>query len=468
MLTNLRFQNFKSWKDTENIRLAPITGFFGTNSSGKTAILQMLLMLKQTVESSDRQRILHLGDEHTYVDLGTSYDIIHQHQIPGYLSYSLSWELHRSIVLVENRNEEGVNPLISFNFKEPITFDAVVKFDSGSIDLIEFYYLLENRQTGRERTAKIGVYCQEINSLVPKCEFFCQGIDLRRSYRHSLSQKDSETEDVPLIKSYGSSFYDFPAKLVLEFETLFQNVYYLGPLREYPKRFYAWSGERPQDVGRRGELAVSALLASQALAYKQNQEEPSAAEKVAFWLRELGLVYDICLQAIAENRREHEIRVKRTPNSAEVPITDVGFGVSQILPVLTLCYYVPKGSTIILEQPEIHLHPSVQAGLADVFIDAIKTRNVQILLESHSEHLLLRLQRRIAEEKISNTDAALYFCEMTEAGTSQLKPLELDEYGNINNWPESFFGDKMADLVAMTEAEMLRQQRMEKADAHYC
>jgi predicted ATPase len=74
--------------------------------------------------------------------------------------------------------------------------------------------------------------------------------------------------------------------------------------------------------------------------------------------------------------------------------------------VLVLCYYVPEGSILILEQPEIHLHPSVQTGLADVFIDAVKTRKVQIILESHSEYLLRRLQRRIAEEKVSQEDMA--------------------------------------------------------------
>lgn len=92
MLTSLRFQNFKSWADTGEIRMAPLTGFFGTNSSGKTAILQFLLMLKQTVESSDRQRILHLGDDRTYVDLGTTYDIVHQHQLPSQISFSIDWQ----------------------------------------------------------------------------------------------------------------------------------------------------------------------------------------------------------------------------------------------------------------------------------------------------------------------------------------------------------------------------------------
>lgn len=137
-------------------------------------------------------------------------------------------------------------------------------------------------------------------------------------------------------------------------------------------------------------------------------------------------------------------------------MTDVGFGVSQILPVLVLCYYVPEGSIIILEQPEIHLHPSVQSGLADVFIDAMQNRGVQIILESHSEHLLRRLQRRIAEEVIDNTDVALYFCD-TDSGHSRLSELGLDLFGNINNWPKDFFGDEFGEMAAMTEAAIKRR-----------
>ena len=107
--------------------------------------------------------------------------------------------------------------------------------------------------------------------------------------------------------------------------------------------------------------------------------------------------------------------MRKSAGGPETLITDVGFGVSQILPVLVLCFYAPKGSTIILEQPEIHLHPAVQAGLADVLIDAYKRRDVQIIVESHSEHFLRRLQRRVAEEALPNDDLAVYFCE--NAGT---------------------------------------------------
>jgi predicted ATPase len=137
-------------------------------------------------------------------------------------------------------------------------------------------------------------------------------------------------------------------------------------------------------------------------------------------------------------------------------ITDVGFGVSQILPVLALCYYVPEGASILLEQPEIHLHPAVQSSLADVLIDAVNTRNVQIIVESHSEHLLRRLQRRIAEELIGADRVALYFCAMDDAA-SKIDKLDVDLFGNITNWPPEFFGDEMGDLVALSEAAMRRQ-----------
>ena len=140
-------------------------------------------------------------------------------------------------------------------------------------------------------------------------------------------------------------------------------------------------------------------------------------------------------------------------------ITDVGFGVSQLLPVLVLCYYAPENSTIILEQPEIHLHPKVQSDLADVLIDVVKNRNVQIILESHSGLLLHRLQRRIAEEQIAAEDTALYFCQIND-GTSEIERLKVDEYGNISNWPQDFFGDDIGDLVEKTKVEMQRRKVM--------
>ena len=116
---------------------------------------------------------------------------------------------------------------------------------------------------------------------------------------------------------------------------------------------------------------------------------------------------------------------------------------------------MPEGSTVILEQPEIHLHPLAQAGLADVIIQAVTHRKIQVILESHSEHLLLRLQRRIAEEALASNDVKLYFCDAPK-GVSTLTPLDLDLFGNILNWPERFMGDTFGEVAA---AEMKRIKR---------
>ena len=156
---------------------------------------------------------------------------------------------------------------------------------------------------------------------------------------------------------------------------------------------------------------------------------------------------------------------RSTPGSArEVLLTDVGVGVSQVLPVLVLCYAAPRGSIILLEQPEIHLHPAVQSGLADILIDAAERRGVQIIVESHSEHLLRRLQRRIAENaqpaegSVATPEGiALYFCQMRD-GAAQVEELALDAYGDIANWPPGFFGDEFGEIAATVQAQMARRQ----------
>ena len=104
---------------------------------------------------------------------------------------------------------------------------------------------------------------------------------------------------------------------------------------------------------------------------------------VAEWLKRLGLIAEFRVEAVADGSQIFQVKVKKFTAGPEALLTDVGFGVSQILPVVVLCFYVPEGSTVILEQPEIHLHPAVQANLADVLIDAYQRRGVQVLVESH-------------------------------------------------------------------------------------
>lgn len=452
MLTRLRVTKFKSWADTGDLRLAPLTGLFGTNSSGKTSILQMLLLLKQTAESQDPKRVLHFGDERSYVDLGTYYDVVTGHARDAALTFSLSWRLPEALAI---RDPEALSrPLYRV---DAMRFDAAVHEEEGGLVVEEFTYSFDRHRFGmavrRQDAPKGKVKYDLIHGDYPAKRVQGRAWPLPRP----VKLYGFPNEAVGYYQNTG-----FLPSFALSFEDLFGRTAYLGPLREHPKRSYVWAGERPVDVGRRGELAIPALLAAEAEGLKSGRGRGKGRryapiqKRIAEWLKKWEMIHSLALRPIAENRRDYELRVKKSRSSAEVLITDVGFGVSQLLPVLVLCYYVPKGSIILLEQPEIHLHPSAQADLADVLIDVVNERGVQVILESHSEHLLRRIQRRIAEGVLDSDMTAMYFCRM-DNGSSRADMLDLDLFGNITNWPDGFFGDEVGEVAAMVQAQIERR-----------
>ncbi len=450
MLTNLSLANFKSWRSIPAMRLAPITGLFGANSSGKTSILQLLLMLKQTANSSDRAQVLDFGDERSLVSLGMFRDVIFRHDPSSKLSWSFAWSLPKLLSIASPERPQG----ILFAGKT-ISFTATVNGNGDGYNLVDSmeYGFAEHR---------FGM------SLKPGSDHHYNLGSSEGSFAFTRTQGRAWPLPAP-VKCYGfpdqvRAYFQnagFLSDLELEFEKMFHQVYYLGPLREHPKRQYGWSGSQPADMGQRGERVIDALLAAQArgnsVSRGQGRSRATVEQCVAIWLRKLGLIHSFSVQPIAGGANLYQVLVQKDPGSTPVLITDVGFGVSQILPVLALCYYVPEGSTIILEQPEIHLHPSVQAGLADVFLDASRTRKVQIIIESHSEHLLMRLQRRIAEGQVASKHTALYFCEIAD-GESTLTPLDMDLFGSIRNYPKAFFGDAFGEAAAMAEAAAKRKK----------
>ena len=414
MITELRIQNFKSWQDTDRLQLAPLTGLFGANNSGKTSILQVLLMLKQTVEhpSPDWNEPLYFGDEESLVNLGSFDDIIHQRTNDLDLEISVSWK--------------HIEPY-SANSLSFSTF--IVKKDRHP-HLVEFCYAA-NGPYLRVKWTPQGYRFQSGHDFIRANLFRCYGVT-------------SPTGPLEHFSRYQEAF-----------ENLFSHILYLGPLREHPRPRYLWKGDHPKGVGRYGEQAIAALLS-------QRVQLRPIDEQIPKWLQRLELIDSYRLNPVSDTEQDYEFLVKQYKDGPEVRLTDVGFGVSQVLPVLILCYSAPEGSILILEQPEAHLHPSAQSELGDVLVDVVKNRNVQIILESHSAFMLHRLQRRIAEEEepISEKDTALYFCQIND-GTSTIEQLDVDEYGNIRNWPQNFFGDDVGDLVEKTKAEMKRRKVIE-------
>ena len=448
MLRRLSLSNFKLWRELRNVRLAPITGLFGSNSSGKTSILQLILVLKQTAESPDRGQVLNLGDDRTQVALGTYKDVVFDHDDGATLSWDVRWDVPKPVVILDP--EERATSL--FSGSELSFSAALLEGPEGRVRVQSLRYGLNGDSFGMRRKASSSKY-----------ELFADadGFRFKRTVGRSwdLPEPNKFYGFPDQVKAYFQNA-GFLSDLELQFEDLLRHTYYLGPLREYPKRQYIWAGGQPEDVGARGERTVEALLAARTTNLRVHggyrRRYRTLEEHVAAWLRKLNLVHRFWVEPIAEGSNLYQVRVERSPRSAPVSLTDVGFGVSQLLPVLVLCSYVPKGSVVILEQPEIHLHPAVQAGLADFLIETTVSRGIQVIVESHSEYLLQRLQRRIAEQQLSPEDTALYFAEPSD-GSSRLVHLDVDVFGNILNWPSGFFGDSFAEMAAMTEAAASRQ-----------
>lgn len=457
MLTQLRIQNFKAWQDTDGIRLAPLTVFFGTNSSGKTSLLQFLLMLKQTVQSTDRRRVLNFGDNRSLVELGVWPDMVFRHEPNRKIHFTLEWRG------VENLDAFGRIP--KEEKEELLSFEAEVGTSGDKQSPLEVKYFSYHLRPRSKYSLAMNVHL--IGNGKYKVRLFSSQ-DERSRPSFDVPAPPVHFHALPFERLVGSRLSPDSADALHFFqyslEQELDSIRYLGPLRMEPYRLYAWAGDLPEDVGIDGEDTVKALLASQERQYTRSgsKDKVAFAVLIAQWLQYMGILESFELRSIAPHRKEYEVFVRAAGMKDAVNLTDVGFGVSQILPVLVQLLYVERRSTLIFEQPELHLHPRAQSELADVFIDALgmqeegRQRKIQLLVESHSEHFLRRLQRRVAEEKLAPEQVALYFCKPSIEG-SIIEELKLDEYGNISNWPENFFGDEVGDLAAMTEAAMKRQ-----------
>ena len=451
MLNRLKVENFKAWREAD-LRFGRVTGFFGTNSAGKSSLLQLLLLLKQTRNATDRGLVLDFGGPAAMVNLGTFKDVVRGHDEQRRISWLLDWTMPRKLKI-----------------RDPLELSAGPLFEGKRIRTRCEVGLRQARLWTHELVYRFGGEKFRLRSKA----------DSRTKFDLTTDGEEFKFKRIqgrpwplpPPVKTYlfpneTRSFYqnaDFLGDFELAYENLMDSIYYLGPLREYPRRDYHWGGSSPEDVGQRGERTVDAILAAtrdgetRNLGYRMRRK--SFQEMIAHWLDELGLIHDFSLDEIAEGTNLYRAMVRTSSSGVPTALTDVGFGVSQVLPALVLLYYVPEGSTVLMEQPEIHLHPSVQSGLADVMLNVAEARNVQVIVESHSEHLMRRLQRRVAEEAASSDDVKLYFIDATD-GIARASDLILNEWGEIENWPDEFFGDEVGEIVAITQNALRRRMEL--------
>lgn len=184
--------------------------------------------------------------------------------------------------------------------------------------------------------------------------------------------------------------------------------------------------------------------------------------KLGDYLKQLGLTWKV--RANKVDATSVELRVGRLPiaqkNGARdlVSIADVGFGVSQVLPVLVALLVARPGQLVYIEQPEIHLHPKAQRALARIFTDAIQ-RNSQVVVETHSALFLREIQTLVAKGAVNKSLVKLHWVVRNINGDTDLQTCDLDDAGAYGDWPQDFDeteSQAATDYYEAAEAVLLR------------
>lgn len=312
-------------------------------------------------------------------------------------------------------------------------------FDASWVQFFDTIYKLSVSHRGTKRGPEPG-WLGDLGSAV-------------RTFRKSLAEGKPPSSRNTAIRVLTYLAIEFASEVSLVFsETkailapMWQDIRYLGPLRDQPRRYYQFDDTGGADVGVSGEFTVQVLALEQERVLKSTRLTADPHSKIRFaspqsstllghtnfWLDWMGLptVSPINLQQSLYGLAVGDLRVG---------LLDVGFGVSQVLPIIVETLRAEKGDLVILEQPEIHLHPRVQALLGD-FLLARSRDGVRFLVESHSEYLIKRLCRRVSESETDSLKPSIeiLFIEGSSNGAT-CRPVELNEFGEIENWPQGFF-----------------------------
>lgn len=351
------------------------------------------------------------------------------------------------------------------------TFLKINNFPQESKRIIQ--QLLQELQTDKQTSKYLKKY---LDKTLEKLDS-----NLKKSGKKSSSKKEKPlelNEDFPFLfkeKNFLLSQCDYYEVTVKYLKKLWSSFRYIGPLREAPKRFYFFNDPRGIDIGINGENTALILALEQEnqipqyyrCLYQGKQikefelrDSDRMLEAVNWWLLECMKLPEI--KSVVGWRATIN-QVQLNSSGIEVSLPDVGFGVSQILPILVECLRVKEGETILLEQPEIHLHPSLQSKLADFFISMAKSGK-NLVIETHSEHLINRLCLRVAQAESTEIQSLLnpLFVSFDEVEqTSVLKKIVINKYGEIENWPVGFFDED--DSRELMEATLKKRMTQFKA-----
>lgn len=485
MLKSWSIQNFKAIVDSGNLKLAPVTVLAGRNSSGKSSLLQSILMISQTLSNPINERALVTNG--TLVQLGTFTDVLSDFSDSEHMVFNFELK-HTSNTNIPNSlvHQVSVSFASGSNTNTSAIEAAKVIVDNVSMKTYSSAALpsLNNKMYGNVQHSLI---ITQATSREQE-HFYPKNYDMdRRNYigeselKLGLSQLITPRKLTIILYHFlpGATIGNFSEvgdsendtaniKYITESTDQINHFFtsqirYLGPLRADPsivQQKFSPFGDF-DDVGFKGEYAATVYDANQLATIEYYNPTTKQVEQAILqnaldtWAKHLEVADQVKTEVAGTSGVMWRITLKQGQKSRSLP--QIGVGVSQILPILVMGLLSPKGSLLIIEQPELHLHARVQALLGDFFVGLSKC-NKQCLIETHSENLVSQLRLHIVQSGgLEDSDCMIYFVDQDEQGAAKFEEVEISKNGNILNWPDGFFDETMRQEDRITAASIRRR-----------
>ncbi|MDA1190911.1 MAG: AAA family ATPase [Candidatus Poribacteria bacterium] len=378
-VTAFSVKGFKSLAEETRLELRPLTILAGANSSGKSSAMQPFLLMKQTLEATYEPEVFRLD--------GPNVSFTSSQQFRTALADLRTDHLEIMFeTAIANEDRKRVRLIFEFSDDNGIVGTKVVAIRGKKEEIIG--------------EAKLGSDVSLLRS--------------RNFLAHPSKTKEVREVNVPWLMA----------------RVWMTELLHIPGFRGNPQRVYAATTTSRRYPGLFFEYTTSVID-------RWQREDDKHLEQLSANLNHLDLTSAI--QSERLNEAQIELRVGRTLNADSdfVSIADVGFGVSQVLPVLTALLVAEPNQPVYIEQPELHLHPRAQWKLSSIIADAA-IRGVQVIIETHSDLLLLGIQTLIAEGELDPSIVALHWFERQEDGSSKVTLAELSDKGTYGDFPLDF------------------------------
>jgi predicted ATPase len=400
-IERLALKNFKCFKEVD-VSFSKITLLTGENSSGKSSLIYGILVPLQSINfNNDKSFPLYLSLNGRYVNTGGFEEVSFSHNLKNSLGIELDFCF--SDTEYHHLNTSWYFDLLSkspkLNYSKIINRTCQTEIRHGGL-----YYNVNSNFANKEDSKKdlINVNIKDIDRLENYYEY---------------------------------GFIDYYSVEV--YQDLDQAFNFISSFRLHPDRTY-YQSITSNKVDRFGSGYIDQVL-------DWNDRQSEELYELVSILKDLKMIYDIKPHRLSGGR--FEIKVKVKSGSKWESLADVGFGISQFLPIIVADLQLSDNSTLIMSQPEIHLHPSVQANLGDYLVKQVKERNKNYIVETHSEYLLNRMRLLIVKGEIKPEDVAVYYFENSIKDGSIAHRIEFTKDGQILNAPQGFFETYMIDTM---------------------